>query len=261
MPSATTYDGLVQAFSEDRAAVYQWYDYLEAAGTSLVGTAVGQAVRDMGGHIVLPTVSGIAKYRAVFAHGNGSTAGLFFLVKLVHLGSLDISGASGTFTHDTAMPTRRELGVDNVPTWGQLLMVVRTALNAAPGSIGSISYVNQAGTSTSISTAFTLSVSASSGMASILTLATGDYGVRDVTAATRTSGTTPTGILDFYGLYPLGTLPVSINATFPIGANFITGSFCIPDLLPGDELALLSNALSTQAGASTVWVTLIGETT
>jgi hypothetical protein len=123
------------------------------------------------------------------------------LAELVNLGSIDISGASGTFTDGSVMPTETELGA-SVVKFGPVLVEVTAALNATPGSL-TVTYTNQDGTTLHSSGALVLGASCGVGQANFLTLAAGDYGVRDITAAARSGGTTPAGTLKFWGVIPI----------------------------------------------------------
>ena len=140
--------------------------------------------------------------------------------RLTNLGSIDISGASGTFTDGSAMPSRNTLGVSR-QVWSNVIAEVTTTLNATPGSLA-ITYNDQDNNASESTTALSLTASSVAGSACFLRLNTGDYGVVDITAATRTAGTTPTGGIRFNGIEPLALF----SATFNPGASYIEDLVC-----------------------------------
>jgi len=165
--------------------------------------------------------------------GNTALSALF--AKVVNLGSIDISGASGTFTDGSSMPTITECGVSRV-TSGIVIAEVTTALNATPGSL-QIDYVDQDGNAHETNTAQALTASAPVGDCGIITLNTGDKGVQDIVAATRSAGTTPTGVIKFWGIIPLaiGYVPTASSGVGTM-ENLLTGAFNPYRLGAGDVI-------------------------
>lgn len=129
----------------------------------------------------------------------GSMMGYYHMILL---GTLDISGASGTFTDGSNMGTST-FGGQTINRYGPVWMEVTTALNATPGNL-TITYVDQDGNTAETTSALNLSASAVVGSGSLMRLNSTDIGVRDITNATRGAGTTPTGIIKFWGLIPIG---------------------------------------------------------
>ena len=145
------------------------------------------------------------------------------IAKLVDLGSLDISGP--TFTDGSSMPTITECGVSRV-TSSAVIAEVTTAFSATPGSY-TITYVDQDGNAAETTSSVALTGSALVGSCSPVALNTGDTGVRDITAATRTGGTTPTGVMKFWGVIPLTILPM------PAGTANSASAWMSQDLVQG----------------------------
>ena len=172
--------------------------------------------------------SGVTAYIPVELTTN--TQAVMIIGELTNLGSLDISGASGTFTDGSVMPTRTTpFGSRQVP--GMLLMEVTTALSATPGAI-TVTYKDQDNNTAETSVSMNLISNASVGgctAVGVPTLNGSDWGVVDVTAASRTSGTTPTGVIKFWGFTPITTLqPAS------------TGLGTVEDLISSYKLTRLS---------------------
>lgn len=158
------------------------------------------------GIITMPSLpSGVTNYiptRVSAFSQQGSNWALLF-AWLIDLGSINISGASGTFTDGSAMPTVTEAGVSRVMD-SAMIAVVDTALNATPGTL-TVTYTDQDGNSQTTA-AHTMVASSIAGSASPMRLVSPDTGVRDITAAARAAGTTPTGVVRFYGVIPITTI-------------------------------------------------------
>ena len=183
----------------------------------------------------LPT--GVTGYRLTNCTLQASVATNYMLAKLVNLGSLDISGASGTFTDGSAMPTVTEANNSNV-TFSSVIAEVTTALNATPGS-STITYVDQDGNSAETSPSTALTASAALKTCGPVPLNTADIGVRDITAAARSAGTTPTGVIKYWGVVPLGFFAVHDIGT-AVQINFLTTNTPPPLLTAGDELYFIT---------------------
>lgn len=262
MPDATTYDKILEAISNGNGFQGYLYSNLAVAGTTPFAAAAGVPCRHWPAYVTLPSLpSGISKYRATLcqAISSGGQASLG-VGQVINMGNIDISGASGTFTDGAAYPTRTELGVANNPTYGPLLAVVTsTSLNATPGSLA-INYTDQDGNSGSIS-ATALTASATYGQGSFLTLAAGDCGIRDVTGATRSAGTTPTGTITFYGIIPLAIVFAQSSQAFVIPRNLVTDEFVMPPLAAGDKVGFVDWSFTTQAQTDLGTVWFFGEST
>lgn len=180
----------------------------------------------------LPT--GVSAYVPTRVAVTTSVASQTVLVcKMVNLGSIDISGASGTFTDGSVMPTVTELGVSRV-TASPVMMEVTTALNATPGTL-TITYTDQDGNSTETTAAHTLTASATVRSVGTMLLNTTDWGVQDITAAARAAGTTPTGVIKFWGIVPIAMLASGPGlAGTPTLDNLITSGFSWLRLGSGD---------------------------
>lgn len=249
MADVTTYDGIINRISAGYGAgPYYTYSNVPANLTQAWPTTTVQ-VRTLNSFITLPSLpSGVSKYRPTFltSVGNGTISNIFG--KIIELGNLNIS--TNTYTTTATMPTRRELGTNAVQMWSPLLCVVTTVLNALPGTLN-INYTDQGGSAGTTSIALT--ASGSVGTACFANLATGDIGVQAVTNTTnRSGGTTPTGVITFYGILPLDVGVTNIAST-GVGRNLITTNFAMLELGAGDKIGMIkinSNATnSTEKGA------------
>jgi hypothetical protein len=129
----------------------------------------------------------------------------FLICELFNLGSIDISGASGTYTDGIAMPTRTVLGTSTqIP--GMCIMEATTALNATPGTL-TTTYIDQSGNAAEAAAAQNLGASSTVGSCSFLIPNSPDLGVTNITAASRSGGTTPTGVITYWGCIPIALVP------------------------------------------------------
>lgn len=200
----STYDHLIAQVGLRNAAWQRIYDEVGATTTNLIGTTLG--VQRLGTTTVLPTLpSGVTGYipTSLSLMQSTGTSGVSLIGSIINLGSIDISGASGTFTDGVAMPTVTELGVSRVMS-SVIIAEVTTALNATPGSI-TVTYTDQDGVSSSTA-ALPLAASAAVRSCAFITLAAGDTGCRDITAVSRSGGTTPTGVVKFWGIVPIALI-------------------------------------------------------
>lgn len=166
----------------------------------------------------LPTgVTGFICTSVAFA---SSTAGINCIIAyLVNLGSLDISGP--TFTDGSTMPTVTECGVSRKLA-SSIMCEVTTALNATPGTV-TVTYKDQDDNTAEANTAQTLPASAPVGSAGLISLNAGDWGAVDITTATRGAGTTPTGVIKFWGLIPVTMfMSANVNPAIPVSEDLIS---------------------------------------
>jgi hypothetical protein len=123
---------------------------------------------------------------------------------------------------------------------------VETALNATPGSF-TFTYTNQDGTTSQTTPSLALTASAAVGTASPIRLNGTDWGVRDITAASRTSGTSPTGVIRFYGVYPIAMLDFQTGSTMGIVKNLLNNNLEFYKLAAGDTLGFFVTGSSVGA--------------
>lgn len=180
----------------------------------------------------LPT--GVTSYIPTRVTSAVSVAGQSILIcKMVNLGSLDISGASGTFTDGSAMPTVTELGVSRQIA-SPVLMEVTTVLNATPGTI-TITYVDQDGNGAETTAGHVLTASVAVRSVGTVLLNSTDWGASDITAAARSGGTTPTGVIKFWGIIPISFMSGSPGlAGMTVLDNLLTSGFSWLELGAGD---------------------------
>lgn len=145
--------------------------------------------------------SGVTAYLPTQVHGGlsllGSAIGYYHMI---NLGNLDLS--TNVFTAGSNMGTTT-FGGQTVSRSGVLWVEVTTALNTTPGNLD-VTYVDQSGNTAEAAATNTLTVSAVVGAGGFLRLNTGDGAVREVTTASQSGGTTPSGVLTFWGLIPIG---------------------------------------------------------
>ena len=172
-------------------------------------------------------VSGFIPTRATITSSNN--LGTCWLVRLVDLGSLNIS--TNTFTDGNAMPTVTELNTSRAMS-GIVLMEVTTVLNATPGNL-QITYTDQDGNTAESNTAQAFAASAAVGSIGVVNLNSGDTGVRDITNAQRTAGTTPTGVIKLWGVIPVAMM-MNTSAGQGETVDLLTTQFC-PQLFGTSE--------------------------
>jgi hypothetical protein len=201
-----------------------------------------------------PLPTGVTAYIPTRVFIGSSVAGEVLWCRLVNLGSIDISPS--TFTDANAFPTYTELGDASVSESGVVFAEVTTVLNATPGSLA-ITYVDQNGNTAEATTAVALTASAAVGTGAFIALNAGDYAVRDITAAARTLGTTPTGVIKFWGVRPLIMTPVtSLGGTME---NLLTSAFHPQRFAAGDQLAVIFMN-TTQVKTSVMEAFFVGDT-
>jgi hypothetical protein len=229
----TTYDQFIDRIADGYGGVELFDGEVPTATTAtlLSGLNGGQNVAGMR---TLPTLpSGVTAYIPTAVSISATTLTSYLVAKVISLGSIDISGASGTFTDGSSMPTITELGTSRT-TCSAVIAEVTTALNATPGSL-SITYVDQDGNSAEATTAQTLTASAAAGTTGYVILNAGDIGVQDITTAVRSAGTTPTGVIKFWGVVPIVSISTG-NVDIPEKANLLTQFFNPIRLGAGDVI-------------------------
>lgn len=185
-----------------------------------------------------------------------STPTAVLVARLTSLGSIDVSGGSGTFTDGSVMPTITEGGVSRQSS-GPLLMECTTALNSDVGTL-TITYKDQDGNSAEATSAMTLTNSATAKTCGFAVLNTGDIGVTDVTAAARGGGTTPTGVVKFWGVRPVCLMNAGLAAGHTSIKNFLFSAFPYPKLLAGEVIGVFALGITT-ANSLTGFINLVGD--
>jgi hypothetical protein len=246
----TSMDGLIDRICDGFADIVPLYGNSVDTRICPFGTAstVPQFVRaGFSRAMPNPLPSGVTGYIPTeftwHMSANPATRSLL-LAECIDLGSLDISGASGTFTDGVAMPTRTELGTSRIVA-NPVICDVTTILNATPGTLN-VTYTDQDGnTAAGPATALTASCPVSS--VGFLPLNTGDIGVRDITAATRTLGTTPTGVIRFWGVQPVGVFHNGLVSGAGAVESLIS-RYIVRRFPAGTTLGLFTNVTLTTAG-------------
>ena len=261
MAKILTYDDIINRIAGGFSSVQPIYDTqltnIVAFGGNSANYARAGYTKDMPS-TSLPTAEGVSAYMltgcSIFDTDTNSSTALI-ICKLTNLGSLNI--ATPTFTDGSAMPTVTELNVSRVSS-GPVFMEVTTALSANPGSI-TITYTDQDGNSTETTTAQSLGASAPLHSGGFINLNTGDSGVRDITAATRTGGSSPTGVVKFWGVTPITLLGKSSIRSGGGFDNLVTADFNPIRLLASDQLGVIMMVGGTGARGTMGMLTFVGD--
>lgn len=195
--------------------------------------------------------SGVTGFRLTNATLYSSIQTAFYLlVKLVDLGTF-VAGTG--FTDGNAMPTVTE-GNTSRTIHSALLMEVTTA---GTGSLTvTVDYTDQDGNA-STTPAQALTGGATVYSCGFLPLATNDWGVRDVTGVTRTTGT-GTGTFKLWGVVPMGMFNVMHQSVgVQSNLNFLTDTPTPPLLSAGDSLYLIGGLATVRGLKGTL--TFVGE--
>lgn len=195
--------------------------------------------------------SGVTGFRLTNATLYSSIQTAFYLlVKLVDLGTF-VAGTG--FTDGSAMPTVTE-GNSSRTIHSALLLEVQTA--GAGALTITVDYTDQDGNA-STTPAQALTAAASANSCGFLPLATGDYGVRDVTGVTRTVGT-GTGTFKLWGVVPMGMFNmVHQSIGVQSNLNFLTDTPTPPLLNAGDGLYVIGSLTTVRGLKGTL--TFVGE--
>ena len=184
----------------------------------------------------LPSLpSGVTGYRLTSAIIQCQLAGVFTLARLIKMGDLDL--ATNVFTAGSAMPTRTEGNV-SVQTSGSVILQAMTALNATPGSFTS-NYIDQNGNSAEATTAITLAASAVANSAVYMKFNGTDFAARQITGATRTGGTSPTGTIRHWGVDAVAQATV-LTPGHAAQINLLTMNPSPPLFAPNDEFYIIT---------------------
>jgi len=243
----TTYDGLISRANSATLGGYTLSQPLWGEANTNTDAALSgnnQSMQRLGWSKALPgsLPSGVTSYILTRISLLSSAAAPYMVAKMVNLGSLDISGASGTFTDGSQMPTVTELGTSRqIP--GAIWMEVTTALNATPGGI-TVTYKDQDNNTAETTGNQNLTASSRVRTGGWIVLNTGDTGAIDITAAARSSGTTPTGVLQFWGIIPICLISM-VSASTTYTENLVTGAFNPVRFAAGESLGVWSWSVTT----------------
>lgn len=227
------------------------YGEIAATLTGPIGTTGVFNHHVLGYMEALPSLpSGVTAYiptRCVYALH--ATPVSLAVARLTNMGSIDISGASGTFTDGNAAPTVTECGVSRQRALS-LWVEPEVALSSLPGLL-SVTYVDQSGNAAEATAVQTLTASAALRGFGPIVLNQPDTGVLDVTAATRSGGTTPTGTLRFWGIDTIAMLQLPNDGGQQLDCeDFLMRAFNPIRLGAGDIIRVLhgSGAVRTLVG-------------
>lgn len=190
-----------------------------------------------------PLETGVTAYIPTEINISTSSSMPAMFCELIDMGNINLG--TNTFTDGAAAPTRTYLGTSRqlpVSVW----IECTTATNVSPGNM-TITYVDQDNNTAETTSALAVTGSATRGSGSFATLNGNDWGVLDITAAAQSGGTTPSGVLKFWGVIPIAyVLPgaslsfESITEIFPDCGNFVR-------LAANSQLAVISVGTTTAA--------------
>jgi hypothetical protein len=256
MANITTYDGFIERISNGYSR-NEIINGIQIANPVTFGAANAWSQSMSTFTKTIPTLeAGVSAYIPTAITANTNTASTSVLVgRFVELGSLDI--ATPTFTDGSTMGTRTVGGLSyNVS--GILVVEVTTALSASPGNF-TVTYVDQDGNAAETTTSRSFGASAPIGSSAFHTLNTDDYAVQDITTATRTGGTTPTGVVKFWGVEIIALLEGKTIQTSVAKADLLNDGLNLVRLGSGDVVrAIWLHA--TAAGRVIGDITYVGDT-
>ena len=257
--AVTTYDGLIARVGANYSATWPFYGELQST-TGLLG-GNNQALQRLGYARDLTSYpTGVTGYIATAIQGAisiSSTVRTLFVCQCINLGSLDTS--SNVFTDGSAMPTITELG-SSVSSYGPVFVEYMNTLGGTPGSI-TITYVDQDGNAAETSAAQTMSATnPNPGTTGWIVLNGTDWGVRDITTAARSGGTSPTGTVQFWGILPIAQISVGGTGSSYI-EPMITQDFMWSDLPQNSVIRVFnySGGTSVAGTAMTGIINFIGD--
>jgi len=199
-----------------------------------------------------PLPSGVSSYVPTFiqARVEAAVGNAVLFTQAVNLGSLNIG--TNTFTDGSAMPTVTELGNSNA-TWGPVLVEITTGLNATPGNF-TITYVDQDGNAAETTSNIAMPTT-NNGIRTVgwVTLNSTDVGVRDITAAAQNAGTTPSGVIRFWGVRPIGQSFTTTSIGVLMSENLLSSGFIWSELGAGEQpigFSVINGTTQTAKAAS-----------
>ena len=231
-----------------------WQERVTAPTNNGFGTVeIGIKATDMLAFPALPTgVTAFIPTGLTFIPSTG--IGSFIFGRLTNLGTHNF--ATNTFTDGSVMPTMTEGGTSRIVS-SMVIAEVTTGFSAAASTF-SFTYKDQDGATPNTSTTLSVSASIAIGSCAICRLASGDYGVQDISACTNTG--TPTGIMKFWGIEPLcagSFYNGGAGGVFPFNANLIGKDLSVLRCGAADQLGgfiFKGSATATSAQVGSLFV-------
>lgn len=223
MTAIVAYDDIINRVGGGFTLSQPFTDFIPATTANTLGN--GTSLQRLGVTKDTPSLpSGVTAFMLTQVTASvgvsGGVLGTLMVAQLINLGSLNIG--TNVFTDGSAMPTVTELGSSRQVA-GPVFVEVTTALTGTPGTL-TITYQDQDGNASETTSAQTMAASVvkSSGW---IVLNSNDWGVIDISAAARSGGTSPAGVIKFWGIIPIGMIPL-VNTTNMQGVeNLLTASF------------------------------------
>lgn len=246
--AVASYNDLVARVGSNYTLNQPFWGELQSTTGLLAGTQTGLA--NLATQKDLPSLpSGVTAYIPTTIGGvwSASTGYPLLVCQCINLGTLDL--ATSAFTDGSSMPTVTELGVSR-QTSGMVLVEAITAIGSTSGGIN-ITYVDQDGNAAETTTTQNLPVSnANIHFVGAIILNAGDVGVRDITNATRTGGTPPTGTLKFWGCLPIAMCCSDASGNI-FTENLLTSTFMLSQLPAATKIIYFAyaggNAITARA--------------
>lgn len=234
-----TYDDYVSRRAAGFGAIKPFYGDLQTAGTGTLFTGQAGSITTVGTIEAMPSLpSGVTAFIAT-AIDCLSTAGAapLWIAKATNLGNLNI--ATPTFSAGSTMPTSTQGNTASSQTYSTVIGEVTTVLNATPGNF-TITYNANDTTTGNTTTSAALTASAAVHTCGFITLNGAHWGASQITAATRTAGTTPTGVITFWGLQSICMISQGYNGTLPAFRNMLSATLNPFRLGAGDQIKFFS---------------------
>jgi hypothetical protein len=225
MAAINSFDGFLNRIGGNFWTRHVIWDEVNTAVVAFGGNQASMA--RCGQCLSIPSMpGGVTAYIATcvqLLEGCSNPNNLYLVFKLVDFGSINIG--TNVYTSGGTMPTITELGASNTMA-GPILMQVTTALNSTPGNIA-VTYTNQAGTGGNSTAGISQSLPTSGTIHSsgFVQMINNDWGAQTITAASNSGGTTPSGIVHFYGCIPIALMTPAPVQQFSRKENLVTAGF------------------------------------
>lgn len=223
--AVSSYNDIIARIGSDYCAVEPLYGEFQGTRGVIVTTSAPMVNMYDGPTTPSSLPSGVNAFVPTFVTGKIDAAinVTVMLARAINLGTLDL--ATNTFTDGSAYPTIKELGNNSSQSFGPVFCEITTALNATPGSF-TITYIDQDNNAPETSSSYTLPTS-NNGIKLVgwLNLNSTDIGVIDITGATQSGGSSPSGTLKFWGVIPLSMSSASPSLGLVQADNLLTDGF------------------------------------
>ena len=229
----------VSATTKGAATSFSLWTVAGNPGAGIAPTAASGAVTSSttAGAMTFANPASGKTYLGKVAIASSVVGTLMIYDRLVHTGALSGAVATAQTVNSVAL-TRSTTGA-GVGLWCE----VYTATGATAANL-TVSYTNQAGTASRVSTAIAFPVSPVAGQMFQIPLASGDTGVRSVQTATLSASTGAAGAFGFTLLKKIATVPITLANS---GATLDFAALGLPAI---DDNACISSAVALCSGTT-----------